>query len=128
MQVFADMEELGIKPTRSIVKMIGDVFQKLDMMDKYQRLNKKYPPPKWVYRYIKGKRVRIRATDLYDSGVRNFVGESDKDANNTSFASIENPEIQLDEENEQDEVEHSQNQPADVCSSESLENTESRSS
>lgn len=60
-EVFADMEELGIRPNMVIVSMVGDVFQKLGMMDKYKKLKKKYPPPKWEYRYIKGKRVKIRA-------------------------------------------------------------------
>ncbi|XP_034710876.1 pentatricopeptide repeat-containing protein At4g21190 [Vitis riparia] len=67
-EIFADMEELGIRPNTSIVKMVGDVFQKLGMLDKYEKLQKKYPPPKWEYRYIKGKRVRIRAK---------LTGESD---------------------------------------------------
>lgn len=121
-EIFADMEELGVTPTRSIVKMVGDVFQKLDMMDKYQKLSKKYPSPKWVYRYIKGKRVRIKATDLYDSRDRNSVGESDDDANGTSSGSTENSEIQIDE---QEEVDHHQNQGTDVCSSESVKPIES---
>ncbi|PRQ60198.1 putative pentatricopeptide [Rosa chinensis] len=60
-EIFADMEELGIKPNMSIVDKVGDVFQKLGMMDKYAKLKKKYPPPKWEIRYIKGKRVRIQA-------------------------------------------------------------------
>ncbi|KAG1359379.1 putative pentatricopeptide repeat-containing protein [Cocos nucifera] len=59
-EIFADMEELGIRPDGSIVRMLGDVFQKLGMMDKHDKLKKKYPPPTWEYRYIKGKRVRIR--------------------------------------------------------------------
>ncbi|XP_072977139.1 pentatricopeptide repeat-containing protein At4g21190 [Typha angustifolia] len=59
-EVFADMEELSIRPDASIVRMLGDVFQKLDMLDKYEKLNKKYPPTTWEYRYIKGKRVRIK--------------------------------------------------------------------
>lgn len=53
------MEELGIRPDQSIVSMVGDVFQKLGMVDKYDKLNRKYPPPTWEYRYFKGKRVRI---------------------------------------------------------------------
>ncbi|KAK1264756.1 Pentatricopeptide repeat-containing protein [Acorus gramineus] len=59
-EVFADMEELGIKPNGLIVKLVGDVFQKLDMHEKYEKITKKYPPPTWEYRYYKGKRVRIR--------------------------------------------------------------------
>lgn len=54
------MEELGVRPDGSIIRMLGDVFQKLEMMDKYEKLKKKYPPPKWEYRYIKGKRIRMR--------------------------------------------------------------------
>jgi hypothetical protein len=54
------MEELGVRPDGSIIRMLGDVFQKLEMMDKYEKLKKKYPPPKWDYRHIKGKRIRIR--------------------------------------------------------------------
>lgn len=54
------MEELSVRPDRSIVRMLGDVFMKLEMFDKYEKLNRKYPPPKFEYRYIKGKRIRIR--------------------------------------------------------------------
>jgi hypothetical protein len=49
------MEELGVKPEGSIIRMLGDAFQKLGMVDKYEKLIKKYPPPKWEYRYIKGE-------------------------------------------------------------------------
>ncbi|KAK9665385.1 hypothetical protein RND81_14G109100 [Saponaria officinalis] len=59
--VFADMEELGVKPTTSIVSKVGNVFQKLGMMDKYEKLHQKYPPPQWEYRFIKGKRVKVPA-------------------------------------------------------------------
>eukprot|EP00268_Persea_americana_P010562 TRINITY_DN1430_c0_g1_i5.p1 TRINITY_DN1430_c0_g1~~TRINITY_DN1430_c0_g1_i5.p1 ORF type:complete len:326 (+),score=73.58 TRINITY_DN1430_c0_g1_i5:291-1268(+) len=60
-EVFADMEELGIKPNSSIVEMLGKVFQDLGMMDKYEKLMKKYPPTVWEYRYFKGKRVRVQS-------------------------------------------------------------------
>ncbi|RRT59810.1 hypothetical protein B296_00037463 [Ensete ventricosum] len=62
-EVFADMEELGIRPDTSIVNKLGDVFQKLGMLDKYDKLKSKYARPTWEYRHIKGggKRVRIRA-------------------------------------------------------------------
>lgn len=46
--------------------MMGNAFQKLGMLDKYEKLKKKYPPPKWEYRYIKGKRVRIPAKPKYE--------------------------------------------------------------
>ncbi|KAJ3698746.1 hypothetical protein LUZ61_002451 [Rhynchospora tenuis] len=59
-EIFADMEELGIRPEGSIIKMMGDVFQKLNMLDKYEKLKNKYPPPQWEYRYKKGKRYKIK--------------------------------------------------------------------
>lgn len=58
-ETFADMEELGIRPNLPIISMVGNVFLKLGMEDKYNKLKKKYPPPKWKYRYIKGKPVRV---------------------------------------------------------------------
>lgn len=58
------MEELGIRPDQNIVNMVGDVFQNLGMQDKYIKLHEKYPPAAWEYRYIKGKRVRIRTKQL----------------------------------------------------------------
>lgn len=54
------MEELTVKPNSSVVSMVGDVFKELGMMEKYEKLHKKYPPTQWEYKYIKGKRVRIR--------------------------------------------------------------------
>ncbi|RZS08836.1 hypothetical protein BHM03_00039887 [Ensete ventricosum] len=53
-EVFADMEELGIRPDTSIVNKLGDVFQKLGMLDKYDKLKSKYARPTWEYRHIKG--------------------------------------------------------------------------
>ncbi|KAL4180638.1 hypothetical protein AMTRI_Chr12g266850 [Amborella trichopoda] len=67
-EVFADMEELGVKPNNAIVVMVGDEFQKLGMLDKYKKLKKKYPPLKWEYRYIKGKRVKILSKNLSQFG------------------------------------------------------------
>lgn len=62
------MEELGVQPNMPIVTMVGNVFQELGMLDKYEKLKKKYPPPKWEYRYIKGKRVKIQAKYLNENG------------------------------------------------------------
>lgn len=87
-EIFADMEELGVRPNVSIVSMMGNVFQKLGMLDKYEKLKKKYPPPKWEYRYIKGKRVRIPAKPKYEldsatEGKTNEV-ETSKNPNESS--------------------------------------------
>lgn len=103
-EVFADMEELGIRPTVSIVNMVGDVFQKLGMLDKYQKLKKKYPPPKWEYRYIKGKRVKIRSQNIRqpdhaNKEVDEFSNETSSDGNSIS------------DESEPDETDNSENSP-----------------
>lgn len=77
-EVFADMEEIGVRPTVSVVSKVGDVFQKLGMSDKYEKLKKKYPPPKWEYQYIKGKRVKVRAKHLDESQDDDFEDETRK--------------------------------------------------
>ncbi|KAK7380400.1 hypothetical protein VNO78_32910 [Psophocarpus tetragonolobus] len=59
-EIFADMEELGLRPSIFAVSMIGDAFKELGMLDKYQKLHTKYPPPQWEYRYIRGKRVKVK--------------------------------------------------------------------
>ncbi|CAI9102457.1 OLC1v1000732C1 [Oldenlandia corymbosa var. corymbosa] len=116
-EIFADMEELGVKPTVSIVKMMGAVFQKLGMSDKYQKLNKKYPPPKWVYQYVKGERVKVRASDLYDSDDRKLPKESNENLRDSSFVATESPKIE-----QENKVDCCQNQVTD--SAEYVETTD----
>lgn len=59
-EVFADMEELGIKPDYSTVLRVAKILKELGMLDKYDKMLEKYPRPKWEYRYCKGKRVKRR--------------------------------------------------------------------
>ncbi|KAL0303791.1 UNVERIFIED_CONTAM: Pentatricopeptide repeat-containing protein [Sesamum radiatum] len=94
-EIFADMEELGIRPTMSIVTMVGDVFKKLDMLDKYEKLKKKYPPPKWEYRYIKGKRVKIRTKYHDQIDTNSKVKTSATEANSESWVH-ENTDVSID--------------------------------
>lgn len=72
------MEELGIRPTTSIVSKVGDVLRKLGMMDKYEKLNQKYPPPKWEFRYIKGKRVKVQTKQPDELPDENIFEEFDE--------------------------------------------------
>ncbi|KAK9091103.1 hypothetical protein Sjap_024280 [Stephania japonica] len=100
-QVFADMEELGVRPNNSIVLMVGDVFQKLGMLDKYEKLSKKYPPPTWEYRYIKGKRVRVRVKELnqaHQEGGKGLNGFEEEGANNLLGSDNEDFKDEADEE------------------------------
>ncbi|XP_043719999.1 pentatricopeptide repeat-containing protein At4g21190 isoform X3 [Telopea speciosissima] len=102
-EVFADMEELGVKPNTSIVSMVGKVFQKLGMLDKYDKLMKKYPPPTWEYRYIKGKRVKIQIKDLkdFDDGggkdLADFEEELENDCNEIDEEGVESSNEPKDE-------------------------------
>ncbi|XP_023541679.1 pentatricopeptide repeat-containing protein At4g21190 [Cucurbita pepo subsp. pepo] len=93
-EIFADMEELGVQPSMAIVTMLGNVFQKLGMLDKYEKLKKKYPPPKWEYRYIRGKRVKIRAKNLHENGSsNNGSGDFDKKEHSSTEELLEEDEI-----------------------------------
>lgn len=60
LEVFADMEELGVKPERLAVVKIAKTFMNMGMMEKYEKVLKKYPETEWVYRYRKGNRYRVR--------------------------------------------------------------------
>ncbi|XP_042512072.1 pentatricopeptide repeat-containing protein At4g21190 isoform X2 [Macadamia integrifolia] len=94
-EVFADMEELGVKPNTSIVSMVGKVFQKLGMLDKYDKLMKKYPPPTWEYRYFKGKRVKVQIKNLKDfddggdKGLDDFEEEPEINSNELEEEGVE---------------------------------------
>ena len=99
------MEELGLRPSVSIVNMVGNVFQRLGMMDKYEKLKKKYPPPKWIYRYIKGKRIRVRAKNDNEVGYVNSVASGDEEASHDDELDGINDVASEDEEAFHDESE-----------------------
>lgn len=103
-EIFADMEELGINPTVSIVTMVGDVFKKLDMLDKYEKLKRKYPPPKWEYRYIKGKRVKIRTKYSDETEGDSEENNSDVEANSNVLELPENAEVSTDNYDEENNL------------------------
>lgn len=66
------MEELCLRPNIAVVSMIGDAFKELGMLDKYQKLHAKYPPPQWEYRYIRGKRVKVKV-EVQSSQVNTYI-------------------------------------------------------
>ncbi|KAL6123176.1 hypothetical protein ACLB2K_075699 [Fragaria x ananassa] len=105
-EIFADMEELGIKPNMSIVNKVGDVFQKLGMMDKYTKLKKKYPPPRWEIRYIKGKRVRIQANKQgnLDGDVKMLSEKETIHGSNEVLNADSNPDEQTVEAEEMNQI------------------------
>ncbi|KAK9101616.1 hypothetical protein Scep_025046 [Stephania cephalantha] len=58
-EVFADMEELGVKPDEDTVRRVALAFQTLGEGDKKERVIKKYGI-KWKYIHFNGERVRVR--------------------------------------------------------------------
>ncbi|XP_062161513.1 pentatricopeptide repeat-containing protein At4g18975, chloroplastic isoform X1 [Alnus glutinosa] len=63
-EVFADMEELGVKPDQDTVRRVARAFQKLGQEEKQKLVLKRYKS-KWKYIHFKGERVRVR-TDVWD--------------------------------------------------------------
>lgn len=59
LEVFADMEELGVKPDEDTVRRIARAFEKLGQIENQKLLLKKYQS-KWKYLHFKGERVRVR--------------------------------------------------------------------
>jgi len=65
LQVFADMEELEIKPDIVTVELVARTYRSLGLLKRADAVEAKYPvaPTKWGYRYSKrGKKYRIRIT------------------------------------------------------------------
>lgn len=58
-EVFADMEELGVKPDEDTVRRIARAFEKLGQADNQKMVLKKYQN-KWKYLHFNGDRVRVR--------------------------------------------------------------------
>ncbi|KAI3693167.1 hypothetical protein L6452_32998 [Arctium lappa] len=58
-EVFADMEELGVKPDEDTVKKVARAFQKVGEKEKQHLVLRKYLS-KWKYIHFEGERVRVR--------------------------------------------------------------------
>ncbi|KAJ4702588.1 Pentatricopeptide repeat-containing protein [Melia azedarach] len=63
--VFADMEELGVRPDEDTVRRIARAFRKLDQDDKQKLVLRKYLS-KWKYIHFNGERVRVRRDAWYE--------------------------------------------------------------
>ncbi|XP_020096299.1 pentatricopeptide repeat-containing protein At4g18975, chloroplastic isoform X1 [Ananas comosus] len=61
LEVFADMEELGVNPDEDTARRIGRAFAKLGQVDKQKLVLEKYLS-KWKYIHFNGERVRVQRT------------------------------------------------------------------
>ncbi|KAJ0081650.1 hypothetical protein Patl1_10309 [Pistacia atlantica] len=62
--VFADMEELGVKPDEDTVQRVARAFRKLGEEEKRKLVLEKYQC-RWKYIHFQGERVKVRR-DLWD--------------------------------------------------------------
>ncbi|KAK6123946.1 hypothetical protein DH2020_042291 [Rehmannia glutinosa] len=60
-EVFADMEELGVKPDEDTVRRVSRAFKVLGQEDKQKLVMMKYKS-KWKYIHFKGERVRVKTS------------------------------------------------------------------
>jgi hypothetical protein len=58
-QVYADMEELGVRPDEDTTRRIGRAFATSGQEDKEKPVLEKYLK-KWKYIHFNGERVRVR--------------------------------------------------------------------
>ncbi|KAI3862665.1 hypothetical protein MKX03_018078 [Papaver bracteatum] len=58
-EVFADMEELGVKPDEDTVKRVARAFQELGQEEKEKLFINKYQC-KWKYLHFNGERVKVK--------------------------------------------------------------------
>lgn len=63
LEVFTDMEELGVKPDEGTMKKVAHAFSIMGLEDKHNEVLRKYRP-KWKYLRFNGEQVRIRAKDM----------------------------------------------------------------
>ncbi|KAJ7968814.1 Pentatricopeptide repeat-containing protein [Quillaja saponaria] len=63
-EVFADMEELGVRPDEDTVRRVARAFRELGEEEKQKLVLKRYGL-KWKYIHFNGERVRVR-TDAWD--------------------------------------------------------------
>lgn len=57
--MFADMEELGVRPDEDTVRRVACAFQELSQEEKKELILRKYQC-KWKYIHFKGERIRVR--------------------------------------------------------------------
>ncbi|XP_002990990.2 pentatricopeptide repeat-containing protein At4g21190 [Selaginella moellendorffii] len=65
LDLFADMEELNVRPDQGLVEMVAEVYFKVGMPEKSEKVREKYPLRRYEYRYLKGRRIRVPTKRLY---------------------------------------------------------------
>ncbi|XP_015876689.1 pentatricopeptide repeat-containing protein At4g18975, chloroplastic isoform X2 [Ziziphus jujuba] len=66
-EVFADMEELGVRPDEDTVRRVAHAFRDLGQEEKRKLFLRKYQC-KWKYIHFNGERVRVRRDEWSEDG------------------------------------------------------------
>ncbi|TQE00726.1 hypothetical protein C1H46_013665 [Malus baccata] len=64
-EVFADMEELGVRPDEDTVRRVARAFQELGQEENKKLFLRRYHC-KWKYIHFKGETVKVRRTNAWD--------------------------------------------------------------
>ncbi|XP_048438218.1 pentatricopeptide repeat-containing protein At4g18975, chloroplastic isoform X2 [Pyrus x bretschneideri] len=64
-EVFADMEELGVRPDEDTVRRVARAFQELGQEENKKLFLRRYQC-KWKYIHFKGERVKVRRTNAWN--------------------------------------------------------------
>lgn len=94
MQVFADMEDLEVRPDNVTVHRVANTYRSLGLLKRADQVIAKYPPPRYIYRFIKGRRIKLRLNQSGDTQSEEGQEDSlDSDYDDEDSSLQEDPEI-----------------------------------
>lgn len=80
LEVFADMEELNVKLNDELADIVSTTYEKRGSMDKAEKVRQKYTNPKFRWRTVDGRVVKIRnSKDFLERGVSRWLREENSD-------------------------------------------------
>lgn len=104
-QVFADMEELEVRPDNVTVHRVANTYRSLGLLKRADQVIAKYPPPQYTYRFIKGKRIKLRLNQSGDTqSEEGQEGNLDSDYDDEDSSLEEDPEMDQSESLEDDHI------------------------
>lgn len=99
LQVFADMEELEIKPDMVTVERVARTYRSIGLMKRAEAVEAKYPPTKWGFRYKRGKAYRVRVT-ADDKVIKSDGSGKSDDSGKTESGAEEGEESDVDSDSD----------------------------
>lgn len=104
-EVFADMEELNVKLNDELADIVSATYEKLGSTDKAEKVRQKYSTPKFRWRTVDGRIVKIRNTsDYLERGVSRWLRTDNADGMRTSADESDACRNHLDEKVEEESL------------------------